>query len=122
MTAGLESVVMASEQCPIPASNPMIGGTNCGLTIPFMPPVGKLLIAGIIGVTLMVADSAAEAPLAPIEITVVPQAAPILAEVSGLDLREAYEHLRQQMAAEGIPFLNAAELEREIADRKGTRC
>ena len=120
MTVGLESVVMAAEQCATPAPNAMVGGTS-GSTIPFMAPVGKLLIAGIIGATLMVADPAADAPFAPIEISVVPQAAAMLAEVSVLNIREAYELLRQQMASEGIPFLNAAELEREIADRKGTR-
>lgn len=36
-------------------------------------------------------------------------------------VKSAYEMLREQMASEGTPFLNATELEREIAERRGMR-
>ena len=120
--AGLEGVVtLTSEQLDIPPANAKIGGTNSALAIPFMP-VGSLLVAGVIGITLMVSNGASQPveAFAPIEISVAP-AMSSLAQVTPLDLREAYEHLRQQMLSEGIPFLNATELDQEIADRKGTR-
>ncbi|HXP86326.1 MAG TPA: type II toxin-antitoxin system HicB family antitoxin [Bryobacteraceae bacterium] len=56
-----------------------------------------------------------------IETSVAPVARATQGVKAGNDLRKAYEELRRQMAAEGIPFLNQAELEHEIADRKGTR-
>ena len=119
---GLEGAVMlTSEQCAIPPANAIVGGTNATSTIPFTP-VGSLLIAGMIGLTLLVADPfvhAVETPLGSIEISIVPT--PLQTNVSILNPRETYERLRQQMASDGIPFLDAAELEREIADRKGTR-
>lgn len=111
--AGL-GVVLTAEQFDIPPVNATIGGTRPSSIIPLMP-VG-LLVAGMISATLTVIDpsvNVADAPMAPIEISVV--------QVSAHDLKQAYEHLRQQMISEGIPFLNAAELEREIAERKGTR-
>ena len=107
--------VPTAEQCSAVA----IGGTNCVST--FIAVGGRLFIAGVVGVTLVGADASAqavEALPAPIEISVVPT---VPSQVSAADLRDAYEHLRRQMAIEGTPFLNATELEREIADRKGTR-
>ncbi len=119
--AGMEGVIMAtSEQSGIPPANAKIGGTSPISTIPFMP-VGSLLIAGVIGVTLLVADAAAQGVEAPIEISVVPSYTVYASQMTEADLREAYEGLRRQALSEGIPFLNAAELEREIAGRKGTR-
>jgi len=56
-----------------------------------------------------------------ISVTVPPDAAMARGHAAGADLKEAYEQLRQQMLSEGLPFLGAAELEREIAERKGTR-
>jgi predicted RNase H-like HicB family nuclease len=56
-----------------------------------------------------------------IQTSVTPVAPATHAGKAGNDLRESYEALRRQMIAEGIPFLNEAELEHEIADRKGTR-
>ena len=44
-----------------------------------------------------------------------------LLEVSGASLKASYENLRRQMEAEKLPFLNAEELECEIADRRGNR-
>lgn len=90
----------------IPAVSAKIGGTQPTSIIPLMP-VG-LLVAGIIN------DNIAPVPIAPIEISVVPSAA-IIAQGSALDLKQAYELLRQQMLSEGLPFLDQEELEREIS-------
>jgi hypothetical protein len=119
-TAGADGIVLTAEQCDIPAVSAKIGGTQPTSIIPLMP-VG-LPVAGIIsvGLTIHPNDYIAPVPVAPIEITVVPSAV-IVAQGTGLDLKQAYEMLRQQMLSEGLPFLNEEELEREIVDRKGTR-
>lgn len=119
--AGVKGLILTAEQCDIPAVSAKIGGTQPTSILPLMP-VG-LLIAGIVSVSMAVVDPAtyvADATLVPIEISVVP-APPLAAHVPALDLKKAYEQLRQQMLAEGLPFLAAADLEKEIADRKRTR-
>jgi hypothetical protein len=118
--AGAERVVLTSEQYDIPFASAKVGGTQPTTIIPLMP-VG-LLITGMIsvGLSLHPNDDTPPAPLAPIEISVEPSAA-VFVPGSVLDMKQAYEHLRQQMLSEGLPLLDAEELEREIADRKATR-
>ena len=70
----------------------------------------------------MIAEEIEHGEVLPVIETSVAPVAPVTQErKTGDDLRESYEALRRQMIAEGIPFLNEAELEHEIADRKGTR-
>src|ERR1022692_4451226 len=117
---GADGIVLTAEQCDIPAVSAKVGGTQPTSIVPLMP--AGLLVAGIIsvGLTIRPNDHIAHVPITPIEISVVPSAA-IVAQGSALDLKQTYELLRQQMLSEGLPFLDAEELEREIVDRKGTR-
>jgi hypothetical protein len=43
------------------------------------------------------------------------------AEPEDGSLKKIYQDLRRKMASEGIPFLNGAELDHAIAERKGRR-
>lgn len=110
---------LSSEQFNIPPANASIGGTSYGSIVGPMPPFRGVVVAGVIGIGIAVANEHAW-PM--VEISVNPEAYIVHGgQMTGDDLRQAYEELRRQMVSEGIPLLNAAELEREIADRKGPR-
>lgn len=104
-----------SEQFSIPPASASIGGVSYGPLAGQLAPLGGVVVAGIVGAALVISGcpTTDEKGWPTIEITV--------AQRAGVGLKEAYEELRQQMVCEGVPFLNAAELEQEIADRKGTR-
>lgn len=116
--AGVElRIVLTSEQAAFPAISARVGGTQPTTIIPFMP---VMIVAGVIATGLMVEPAGGPVAAAPIEISVASNA-PVVASGVTLGLKEVYEQLRMQMASDGLPFLNADELEREIADRKGSR-
>ena len=92
---------MRSEQFSIPPASASIGGACYGLS--------------------RCANSVLAADIMTIDITVSQPLDAAYSEVAGVELKEAFESLRRQMVSEGIPFLDAAELESEIASRKGTR-
>jgi hypothetical protein len=120
----LGTIALYSEHFSIPPASALIGGASYGSLPGPMPPLGGIVVAGIIGVALGLSGPAGavnEHSWPTIEITVAPAAHLAHDPVEGVDLKGAYEALRRQMVFEGVPFLDAAELEREIADRKGTR-
>lgn len=113
--AGVLTII--SEHYSIPPSNVEIGGVTYSRSMIPIVPIRDLIVAGITGGA---GTQVAEASDSPVEISVVPQFG-LEADTPAFDVKDAYERLRRQMISEGLPFLNASELEREIADRKGSR-
>jgi hypothetical protein len=116
---------LSCEQFTIPPVNASIGGASYGSAPFHIPPFRGLIVAGVVATAVAMSVpsvAAGEHPPLVVEISVDPGEYMFHGgQMTGADLRQAYEDLRRQMLSEGIPFLNAAELEREITDRKGTR-
>ena len=119
----LGTIALCSEQFNIPPASASIGGASYRPLVIRMPPLSGMVVAGIVGAALTLSAPAAvnEVAWPTVEITVAPIVLGAHGEMAGFDLKTTYDELRRQMVSEGVPFLNAAELEREIADRKGTR-
>jgi hypothetical protein len=113
--------LLRSEQLSIPPANASVGGVSySSLDAQRIPPLeGK---GGIVVTGISTSDLTFPTNTWPtLEITVAPTALTPESHSVEFDLEGSYEELRRQMASEGVPFLDADELEREIADRKGTR-
>jgi hypothetical protein len=111
----LGTIELYSGQLNIPPASAEVGGAS------FNPTVNAVVIAGIIGKAATLyrpLGSENEHAWPKIEISVASMPHDRVAQGN---LKAVYEELRRQMVAEGLPFLNATELEREIAERKGIR-
>ena len=109
--------MVVAEQSGLPPRPPTaeVGGTEPTSSAPSMP--AGFIAAGIISLGLA---SMANLPTTLIEITSVSLVTPA-DDNTAIGLKSAYETLRTQMRDEGVPFLNAQELESEITERKGIR-
>jgi len=112
----VERLILTAEHYDIPLATARVGGTQPFAVIPFVA-VG-LIVAGT--VNPMSEDMIEAAQMTPVEISVVTDAS-VPASGMTLDLKAAYEQLRDQMTLEGTTFLGPDELEKEIAERKGNR-
>jgi hypothetical protein len=111
---GPSTLVLYSQQLSIPPASASIGGI-CYPSLPVrVSPFIGATVAGINAPFIPAGVNIAEYPWPTIEATVE-------ADALIIDVRARYDDLRWQMVSEGIPFLNAAELTLEIADRKGSR-
>lgn len=117
------------EHLDIPPVNAVIAGASYGagtMTVRTraIPPLASVVVAGIVtsavvphvSVTGKQGRRTVEVAIHPVESNTGRCGA-----MQDTDLKAAYEKLREQIAAEGLPFLNNKELEREIAARKGAR-
>ena len=118
---GLGSIELYSEMFDIPPASASIGGAAYDSPVGIIPPFGGMVVAGIISAALILSPASSSDTWPTLEITIAPTADIAPGQGATMDLRAAYEGLRRQMLSEGIPFLNADELEREINDRKGSR-